>query len=847
MARYPVTVALPNGQVATRLLVVLSPDQLCSAMLEKVKNRYPTDLPITLHLNSADGPILDAEDSLGDTIIEASDAIFAVLGTSETAISTSQGASASLALHTSQPDGASLKVRVITPELARSHPNTNDIPLMAGTVTMATTLKQLRRRVEQHLGCANETQIGSGDDPSIFCNCGFARLIDSRATLQDDRMIDNSALSVVVVVHEHNQVTTLPIVEPTLESIESTVQQHFPTDAAQNEMFVIGGVQEPQSSSSTTRFLKLPVVALCASISHPAKDKAYSNTPLPVAPSSRKVVVDIHTSEMPIHITAHNQGISLQSAHLDDITIDGVLNIYAVKRFASDSVNDFTGKAEGKDRIFRQNPAWEHPLGQSERGLANLLSSLRVFTHRIHPREMEEQEQDAVLHMIMLLTQFPPTVRAFKVLMRGETLVYPECASIVQCFYEVLKDVVPSRVIKHDPTRLLEGSRLLCGLILEKAKHLKVLMRRKDNEDSPYTTSFSVHELRNLITMQPVVNPVLISSSLVDQGFFYAFKAGGPLIWSNEDEEPLAIDKPLLRACLLSGGVNKQALSFDISAAVENLFYTDGGDVTKVITSAELSDLQYLSGLCDRNKLSVLQPSALPSADPPVLTLDRKGLLAVYTGRKGCGHAGQDIEMFRPTSDVIVEAVDVSIITQLLIPILAQYAADGTGVFESFGDQNRQVKSPDEVIMICVDASASMDDRCGFVDVEENENAETLPNDENNAASGSDSQSDTENLLFDRPALDELKEYLAEHESFEDMLAITQSGIGESHQAMNAVQALEILRLLLSRQVCDCLGKNIYPEPMHCSSFRGSRNAPTVFRQKTTSGCANPRNNIDYR
>jgi hypothetical protein len=140
-----------------------------------------------------------------------------------------------------------------------------------------------------------------------------------------------------------------------------------------------------------------------------------------------------------------------------------------------------------------------------------------------------------------------------------------------------------------------------------------------------------------------------------------------------------------------------------------------------------------------------------------------------------------------------------------------------------------------------------MDDRCGFVDVEDNENAETLPNDENNAAPGSDPQSDTENLLFDRPALDELKEYLAEHESFEDMLAITQSGIGESHQAMNAVQALEILRLLLSRQVCDCLGKNTYSEPMHCSSFRGSTNAPTVFRQKITSGCANPKNNIDYR
>ena len=431
----------------------------------------------------------------------------------------------------------------------------------------------------------------------------------------------------------------------------------------------------------------------------------------------------MHTSELPIHITAHNQDTSLQAAHLDHITVDGVLNIYAVKRLVTSGSLGFIKHGEGKNEIFQQNLAWEHPLGQSERGLANFLSSLRVFTSQVHPREMEELEQDSVLQLVMLLTQFPPTVRAIKILMRGETPLFPERASIVQCSYEVLKDIVPSRVIKDDPTRRLEGSRLLFGLILEKAKHLKVIMRKEKQRDAPYATLFSVHGLRNLVTMEPVVHPVQTSSGLVDQGFFHAFKADGPLLWTNGNSigEIQTSDKPLIRACLLSGGVSSQTLSFNIDTVINDSPYADMGDIKKVITSAELSDLQFLSTLCSRNNLNVVRPSALPSTDPPALTLDRKGLLAVYVGRQACGEPGSGINMFRPTNNVVEEAVDVSIITQLLVPILEQYAADGTEVFESFGDQNRQVKEPDEIIMICVDASASMDSRCGFVDIEENE------------------------------------------------------------------------------------------------------------------------------
>ena len=334
--------------------------------------------------------------------------------------------------------------------------------------------------------------------------------------------------------------------------------------------------------------------------------------------SSRMTVVDMHTSEMPIHVTAHNQDTSLQAAHLNDITVDGVLNTYAVKRFAPSDSTDALGHSERKIETFRQNPAWEHPLGQSDRGLANFLSSLRVFANRIHLKKMGEPEQDSVLYIIMLLTQFPRTVRTVKIPMRGETPLFSERVSIVQCFYEVLKDVVPSKVIKKDPTRLLEGSRLLFGLILEKAKHLKVIMCKDEERDSPYATSFTVHELRNLMTMEPVVDPIQTSSGLVDHGFMDAFRADGSLLWMNGNSigEILTSEKPLIRTCLLSGGVNSQTISFSIDAIATNNPYADGGDIKKVINSAELSDLQFLSALYGRNGLGVIQPSALPSTDP---------------------------------------------------------------------------------------------------------------------------------------------------------------------------------------------------------------------------------------
>jgi hypothetical protein len=141
---------------------------------------------------------------------------------------------------------------------------------------------------------------------------------------------------------------------------------------------------------------------------------------------------------------------------------------------------------------------------------------------------MEDERQDAVLRMIHLLTQFSPAVRASYILMRGETPQLSEKAASAQCLYEVLKKMVPLQVLRSDPRRFFGGSRLLFGLILEKAKNLK-LSKLGDNAELPYV-GMRVYDIRNMTTMSSVLSlPVQTKTGLVDLAFYQAFDEGGLL------------------------------------------------------------------------------------------------------------------------------------------------------------------------------------------------------------------------------------------------------------------------------------------------------------------------------
>jgi hypothetical protein len=138
---------------------------------------------------------------------------------------------------------------------------------------------------------------------------------------------------------------------------------------------------------------------------------------------------------------------------------------------------------------------------------------------------MDDEQQDAVLHILGLLTRFPPAIRAAYILMRGEPPRSSERAALAQSLYEVLKAVVPLRVISSSPLRFFEGSQLLFGLILEKAKNLKI--NKALDDSSPSYVGMSVYDLRNMITVDPALStPVQTKAGLLDIGFYKAFEEG---------------------------------------------------------------------------------------------------------------------------------------------------------------------------------------------------------------------------------------------------------------------------------------------------------------------------------
>jgi hypothetical protein len=645
-----------------------------------------------------------------------------------------------------------VRLRVITPSLARRQPSIDSIPLLPeDAITLNSTLVELQAQVKEHLG------LPAGEDilQHAVCNCAFARQIDENTVLNELNNNGPVALYSFVVVYGMNQVTLVPVdAEPTKQSLLQAAEDHLGSEVSEHKHFIIGGLGDP-TGHGTAKYIKLPVLAFCASKTHDGQHPPQRTT----ASNPRTVIMDLHTAEMPIRITSGNANLTLLAVGLEDCLVDGILNIYAVKRPILPDSKPLTGMREGKDAIFAGacGSAWEHPLGQSDRGLANLLSSMRVFWEL--STEMEDPGRDAVLHIIYLLTHFPPAVRGFFQITQSQTPSECERAAISQCLYEVLKDVVPLQMIKSDPTRLFEGARLLFGLILDKAKRLKTPMHDQEAlpEALPYVNAMKVQELRNMITMEAAVAPVQTMSGLVDRGFYEAFQVGGPLRWRNQNDITAinASDRQLQRAALLTGGSASQVVAFDIDMVSRGCGYLDQEDIDKVIYATEYSDLHYLATLCSQNKLGVIPPSSLPSSDKDVLTLDHQGLLAVYVGREACAEAGRDISIFSPTSSPCVSAVDVSIVTQVLVPILNQRNANGTSVFEAFGDRHRAAKPPDEIVMLVVDCSASMEDRCGFIDVEANEDAFS---DDVDPDSVSDNAGPiTEDTAYELPSLVELK------------------------------------------------------------------------------------------
>ncbi|KAK0652494.1 hypothetical protein B0T16DRAFT_387747 [Cercophora newfieldiana] len=768
--RYKVNFVAVGGR-EEKILVPCDPNSTVASLGDEIARRlfragFPVDVArLQLRLDSSTGPLLDHDDSVGSVLFDpATETIFALdTGADSTASQlkppggTSEPgpwntAGSSIEQEDMNSGNVPIKVRILTPALARANQDARDVPVLPATFSPQTTLGQLYERTSQHLGLPRVMHSKSASESRVHreCNCSLARAVQEE-TLFRTRP-EASATNRVLVIHSRN------VVEPIecASNEEAAVTEGVRARYGARPGFDLG--------TKTLRFFapqpsRPAIVTICSAKRHQRYEPANEVSTRP------HTTLDLHTTESPIR--TRNFDLTLEELGLVDLANDGVLTIFAVCRSSSGTPKPL----QGQDAIYLDGPHWELPVKQTERGMAMFLSSLRMAVHLISRGQKANQTEalhDSALHMLHVLTRFPPAVRAMHILLEGSVPMEEECSALIQACHGVVVDMIATSVIRGKPKRTLEGSRLFFSAVLSKAREFA--LKRDETAMFPYISALKSVNLTNSETMEPIAFPVDTFLGLMEQGCFDALKSG--IIEFTEDDlnnslDEIALDGRTKRAASLCDGALLTNTMFDMDVLYSSSRYRDGFDEAQVIDPGDLANILQWHAVAG---FRVAAPAALGTSESPVLTLDRDGSLAVYLGRKSCGTPGQDYVIFRPTQGGDCD-VDISIIAQLLEPIIATRVADGTAIFDGeFHAVQRRSDKPDEILMICVDCSGSMKESAGFVDTEDEEDADD----------GGESEEDA--LLDDIRqneefvgSLNDQKEALQAHESFDDMVQAVRS------------------------------------------------------------------------
>lgn len=168
--------------------------------------------------------------------------------------------------------------------------------------------------------------------------------------------------------------------------------------------------------------------------------------------------IDLHTLEMPIDRSAFDT--SVEKAGLAELAVNGILTVYAVPRSSLREPSRQQTRM-GMNGIYKMRTCWMPELAQSKRGMSIYLSSLRVFCRLVRHGKHTEELHDGILHLLDLLSRFPPALRAMHILLHGKTPTQQECGALSYTLYHVLADIVPPDLINKDDSRRFEGSRML--------------------------------------------------------------------------------------------------------------------------------------------------------------------------------------------------------------------------------------------------------------------------------------------------------------------------------------------------------------------------------------------------
>lgn len=659
-----------------------------------------------------------------------------------------------------------MRVRIITP--ARARETAVSVSAYCIDVPKTASVHELHQRIASHL----ETEALEDEVDFNECNCKLA------AKISDDTRTPNH----VTVVHGKSAICQITVTARTETSMRQELSSLLGNEVyAEKKVIFIGGKRDDDTSDL---FTQQPVIAVCSRHRHTPAHEARDD----LDDSVKERVLDIHSTECPIHPACFD--VRKEDAGLLELDENGIITIFAVQRGKSSTPKT----AHGKNEIFKASPHWQPEVIQSPRGITIFLSSLRVTTALIEGMEGDHKAQDAVLHVVDLLTRFPPALRTFYVLIQGRTPTSAECAALVHSLFEVLGSFLPTSLLGTDRTRLLEGSRLLFGFILESAKSVKLPTLE---EATPYLSAFETVDIRDCLTFEPVLRAVNTNEGMMELSLLQAFQTGASLASNQTQDLPLRVEGNTARAILAlrSGGYSGDVVSFSLQTLRAAYTYGDDGDIDRAIDLNQLSELEHLAELCGRNNLVACQPTQLTTAVAPCLTFidhgdQREALLGVYTGEEGCANPGESSVIFLPQNGETTR--DLAILENSIADSLQQHRADGTAVLDAVGGSvSRRLQEPDEVLLFCVDVSASMRQSSDFHEVNE---VEAAPPPE------SQTQSLVDGEYYARVSLDDMKERLCDYGSFADMVGIVARGPSWRRNSF-AIKVLEILRTMISVEI----------------------------------------------
>ena len=267
MERYIVNVVPPEGEVI-RLLVPISSISPVSSLVEEIKKRvsrlnvWPDVTGLCLYLGGADGPMIDESDTLSEVIIdpkvEAITATSRFKKTSHPSVPSVRQASYSETPfppqhcvfayiltetgppHSSFSNKESINLRVITPALARAHPDVRSIPILQAPVTYQTTLREIRSLISDQL----EVEIPHTVRDAAECNCAFATQIEQRALrnqAQPDATENQDDSFEFIVVYGRNQVQIMKTSVSEKSSLTESVLEELGEDTILKEITFFGG------------------------------------------------------------------------------------------------------------------------------------------------------------------------------------------------------------------------------------------------------------------------------------------------------------------------------------------------------------------------------------------------------------------------------------------------------------------------------------------------------------------------------------------------------------------------------------------------------------------------------